>query len=78
MLRHYKLDMNWELLADQKQFLLELIQADIDFKGLTRYGEYATGDHPLDGILATLDSIQDQAADQGECVVFKPSSWEDE
>lgn len=67
----YQLDLDWRLLAKQKKFLLELIDADQKVpSGLTSFGPYASGDHPVEGIVEMLDAIQDQAAEMGEPVVW--------
>ena len=65
----YDLDIDWKLLAEQKEHLIQLIDADCKAPaGLTGFGQYANGDHPLDGLLNMLDSIQDQAESLGEPV----------
>lgn len=63
----YAMDIDWQLLTQQKLHLLELIDADCRAPdGLTAFGSYSRGDHPLDGLVAILDSIQDQAEALGE------------
>ena len=65
----YDLDIDWNLLAEQKEYLLQLIDADCKAPaGLTGFGPYAQGSHPLDGLISLLDSIQDQADKRGEPV----------
>lgn len=65
----YTLCIDWAMLAEQKQYLLELISADCKSpEGLTRFGGYGNVDHPLDGVVQILDTIQDQGEALGEHV----------
>lgn len=75
MLRPYRLDIDWAMLAEQKEYLLELIAADCKSPcGLTRFGGYGNVDHPLDGVVQLIDSIQDQGAAAGERVYSEESN----
>jgi hypothetical protein len=67
-MRTYRLDIDWDLLGQQKSYLLQLIQADCTAGGLTKYGEYSIDDHPLDGLVQMIDAIQDQGESAGETV----------
>ena len=70
-MRTYRLDLDFKLLAEQKRFLLELINADCKAAGgLTAFGPYAIEDHPVSGIVEMIDAIQDQAEAMGERVVL--------
>ncbi len=60
---------DWSMLEEQKAYLLELIQADCRAEGgLTKFGPYDCDDHPLEGIVQLIDSIQDQGEAMGERV----------
>jgi len=50
------LNLDWELLAQQKAMLLQCMKH--------------FGDHPLDGLVELIDSIQDDGAKAGEPVVY--------
>jgi hypothetical protein len=51
---------DWPLLAKQKELLLEQIEGE---RG-------SMPEHPLDGLVSLIDTIQDEASDQGYPVVF--------
>ena len=58
------IDIDWELLRKQKQVLLDAIE-------LADSGDTPKAVEGLNGILFTIDAIQDRAAEQiGEHVVF--------
>ena len=66
---HYQLSIDWAMLAEQKDCLLQLIDADCRAPaGLTRYGPYSRIDHPLDGLVQLVDAIQDAGEAAGEKV----------
>jgi hypothetical protein len=65
----YTLTIDWPMLHEQKDYLLGLIDADCRAPaGLTGYGPYARGDHPLDGLVQLIDAIQDAGEASGEKV----------
>ncbi len=69
MMAEYDLHMDWAMLEEQKAYLLELIQADCRSEtGLTKFGPYDCGDHPLEGIVQLIDSIQNQGEAMGQRV----------
>lgn len=65
----YELCIDWPMLTQQKLHLLALIDADCESEsGLTPFGPYSAGAHPLDGLVQVLDAMQDQGEDAGEPV----------
>lgn len=65
----YQLSIDWAMLAEQKEYLLQLIDADCRAPaGLTGYGPYCRSDHPLDGLVQLVDAIQDAGEAAGEKV----------
>ncbi len=65
----YQLSIDWAMLEEQKDYLLHLIDADCRAPaGLTKYGPYCHGDHPLDGLVQLIDAIQDAGDAAGEKV----------
>ena len=59
-----RFDLDWLLLARQKNFLLSLMDT--------------YGDGLLDGVVALIDHIQDTAEEQGQPVVFASEYDEEE